>query len=86
MQLVTLSSQNQITIPVEILRAFNVKSGDKLLIEKEAQAIKIKAAGESVVNRLAGSINIPKSKQGVHFDKVLKQTKKRVARKLANEK
>lgn len=80
-----LSAKNQITLPKFFLELLNVRSGDKLLLDIEKDEIKIKPLGKSIVSTIAGSINIPKEKKGIPYDKVLEITKKRVAKRLAKK-
>lgn len=82
---ITLSSKNQITIPKAILNIFGIKSGEKLLVQAEADAIKIKPMGTSIIEQLVGSVKIDDSKKGIPFEKVLEFTKRKVARELARK-
>lgn len=79
----TLSSKNQITIPKAILNHFDIKSGEKILVETDEDVIKLRPIGKSIVDQLAGSVKIPKSKKGIPYEKILEETKRIVARKLA---
>ena len=83
MHTITLSSKNQITLPKFILDMFRIKSGEKLLVEAERDAIRIRPVGKSIVNQLVGSVKIPDAKKGIPYTVALDATKKIVARKLA---
>lgn len=81
----TISIKNQITLPKFILELLGLQSGEKLLVEAEKGEIKLKPAGKSIVDAVAGSIKIAEDKKGIPFEKVLSVTKQRVAEKLATE-
>lgn len=53
------------------------------MIEIEENQINLKPAKKSIIDLLAKSIKVAKSKKGVSFEKALAHTKKTVARQLA---
>ncbi|MBL7078174.1 AbrB/MazE/SpoVT family DNA-binding domain-containing protein [Candidatus Shapirobacteria bacterium] len=79
----TLSSKNQVTLPKFFLQMLGLSGGDRLLIEIEENQINLKPAKKSIIDLLAKSIKVAKSKKGVSFEKALAHTKKTVARQLA---
>ncbi len=70
----TLTSKGQITIPVKILKAKNLKKGQKLLFGIENDRIFIETP-EGMVNRLAGSVTIPSKFKNVPIDKAIELAK-----------
>lgn len=81
----TLSTKNQITFPKFILEALKIRSGDQLLVEEEKDKIVVRPVREDIIDSLAKSIKIPKSKKGIPFERALSFTKKIVAKKLATQ-
>lgn len=88
MRIVTLSSKNQITIPIALLQQLQVYPRSKLLITAEKDAIVAKPLKKSVAHELAGSLTkyVHPSKLGVPFNVIMEETKRMVAKKLATEK
>jgi len=78
-----ISSKYQITLPVSILHALSLKKGDIVTISANDKEINIKPVGDSLIDNIAGSINIASDKRGVPYSQALKDTKKLVAAKLA---
>lgn len=87
MNIVKISSKNQITLPVRLLNDLGVKANDKLLLEKKEDVLVVKPITISIVDELAGSLNkyIKPEKLGKPFSEIRKETQKIVARKLALE-
>lgn len=56
MPVVTVSSKNQITLPVEIVRAFDIKPGEKLIIEGIQWRIVMMKESENRLERYVGSL------------------------------
>lgn len=87
MNIVKISSKNQITIPKEVLESLGVESQSRLLLQKESGNIVLKPIKGSIVEELGGSLKkyTKPSMLGVPFSKIMEVTKKRVAKKLAEE-
>ena len=85
MQLVTISSKRQITIPKKYLDEFSFNG--KAILEKEDGKLTIKPVKESIVEETAGSLAkyIPASKRGLEWNKVMAETKKITANKLVSQ-
>lgn len=85
MQLVTISSKRQITIPKRMLSSIGMRPKDKLLIDDVGDILVIKGISKSVVDQTAGSLTkyIPASKRNKSFAKIMRETKKAAAKKLA---
>lgn len=84
MNIVTLSSKRQITLPNHLLLSIGVKPQSKMLIRIEKDTLVIKPLGMSVVKEVAGSLSkyVPAVKRGVPFAKIMKETQKKAAEEL----
>lgn len=87
MQLVTISSQRQITIPADMLGQLGVNKKDKLFLTIEEKKLIAKPQKGSAVKRLAGSLShlIPKSKLKISTQKAIKLAKITAAKETADE-
>lgn len=87
MQLVTISSQRQITIPVNMLDQLGVDKKDRLFLTIEGKNLIAKPQKGNLVNRLAGSLNhlVPKSKLKISTQKAIGLAKDIAAKEIANE-
>ena len=82
MQIITISSKNQITLPSKKLKSLGF--GKKAILETEHGAIKITPVKESIVGELAGSLKkyTKKSKLGRKWTEIIDETKKSTALRL----
>lgn len=87
MQLVTISSQRQITIPADMLGQLGVDKQDRLFLSIEEKKLVAKPQKGSVVKRLAGSLNhlVAKSKLKISTQKAIGLAKDIAAIEIANE-
>ena len=87
MQLVTISSQRQITLPVDMLNQLGVDKKDKLFLTVEGERMIAKPQKGSLVNQLAGSLNylVSKSKLRVSTSKAIRLAKDIAVKEIANE-
>jgi len=87
MQLVTISSQRQITIPVDMLGQLGVDKKDKLFLTIEEEKLVAKPQKGSVVDRLAGSLNhlVSKSMLKIPTHKAIEIARDIAAKEIANE-
>lgn len=87
MQLVTISSQRQITIPANILEELGLEEKDKLFLTIEEKKLVAQPRKGSMVKRLAGSLNhlIPRSKLKIPTDKAIEKAMEIMAKEIANE-
>ncbi len=87
MQLVTISSQRQITIPISMLEELGLAGKDKLLLTVEENQLVAKPKRGSMVARLAGSLNhlVPKSKLKVPTEKAIEKAMEIMAKEIVNE-
>ena len=79
----TISSKNQITIPKLLLESLNIKSGDRVLVGEKNKKIFLEPVRGNLVDRLAGSVVVAPEKRGVPFRRVIAETRKMVAKRLA---
>lgn len=73
-RLATITSKRQLTIPAEIFRCLNFKQGQKVLLREENGELKIEKA-VTLVNRLAGSVKIPKKYAKLSVDAIRQKAK-----------
>ena len=87
MQIVTISSQRQITLPERLLAEIDVEKRDKLVLRVESGTIVAEPVRSSVVEEVAGSLlnKIPAAKRGKPFKVIEQKVKDIAARELANE-
>lgn len=88
MTLVTISSKNQITIPVDYLRALDLKPGERFLIDKRDEKLVFEPVRGSIIDELAGSLEkfIPVNKKRIPIDEAIKRAKIMHARKVTANK
>lgn len=72
MHLAKISSQNQITIPVGIMRQLGLKQADRVVVTVEQDKIVLVPQEESVVEELAGSLDeyVAEDKKGKSWEKI----------------
>lgn len=75
MQQATITSKRQLTIPINIFKKANLKSNSKVIIEYTKGGILIKPSTD-IVESLAASVDIPKSKKGVSSEIAIEEAKK----------
>lgn len=85
MKIATISSKRQITLPKDILENLHVDRGSKVVLYPDRNILLIKPLKNSIVEQTAGSLAhlVPPEKRGVPWAKVMKETQKIVAKKLA---
>jgi len=72
----TVTSKNQITIPAKIARKLNLKAGEKVSIAENKGEIVITPA-VALVEKLAGSIKVPKHLKGRDIDELIEEAKEK---------
>jgi len=70
-----ITSKRQLTIPVSVFKKQGFRSNTKVTIEELKGGLLIKPAS-SLLDDLAGSVKVPKSKQGISAEKAIKEAKK----------
>lgn len=87
MRVTTISSKQQITIPMELLLALNMKPQGKVLLEPDGKKLVIRSLKNSIVEETAGSLTkyVRPAKLGKPFSEILEITKKKVAGEIARK-
>lgn len=87
MRIVTLSSKRQITLPVYMLNSLGIEPRSKILIEEGKENITLKPLKRSIIDEVAGSLSkfVPASKKGKFFSEIMEETKRIVAKQLAQK-
>ena len=88
MNIVTLSSKYQVTLPMVMVRQLGLGPQSKLFLDQEEETVVLKPIKNSIVAETAGSLNkyVPVSKLGKSWAEIMAETKKITARKLAGKK
>lgn len=85
MNIVTLSSKNQITLPIELLASLDIAPREKLLVDTKDNLLVLKPLKTSMIDEVASSLtkHISSSRLGIPLSIVFNKTKKITAKKLA---
>ena len=75
MQVATITSKRQLTIPVNMFKAVGFEVGQKVIVTKLDDALKIERP-LNLLSKLAGSVTLPKHLKGVNLEKVIKKAKR----------
>ena len=70
MQIATITSKNQLTLPVDIVRKIGLKVGQKVIVSEEGGKVVITPA-EDLVEELAGSLKMPKKWKGRSMEEII---------------
>jgi len=73
-QVATITSKRQLTIPVAIFQNLNLQKGQKVIVSEEEDSIKIEPA-MALLDRLAGSVRVPKRFKGLSPNEIIKKAK-----------
>ena len=76
MQMATITSKRQLTIPASIFKRVGFSEGDRVLIEETTEGLLIRSSLQSVTE-LAGSVSIPKHLKNLDLDEVILLAKSR---------
>ncbi len=74
MQMATITSKRQLTIPSSIFRSLGFKEGEKVLISEEDGAMRVVSA-LSLIEKLAGSVKIPARYKGLSINQMIAKAK-----------
>lgn len=87
MKIVTISSKNQITLPVSVMAALGLTAKSKVFIRAKDDKVVIEPVKKSVVEKVGGSLThlVPKDKLGVSLKEIDEVTRNAVARHLATK-
>jgi AbrB family looped-hinge helix DNA binding protein len=72
--LATITDKRQVTIPVDVYRVMNMKKGQKVVIRVKDRIISMEPA-EDLVEKLAGSVEIPTRYKNMGVDKIIANAK-----------
>lgn len=67
--LATITSKRRLTIPVDLYKQMNFQKGQRVVISKASDGIKVEPAA-GIVERLFGSVKVPIKLKGLSFDKI----------------
>lgn len=73
--LATITSKRQLTIPVDLYNQLAFREGQKVIISKMDDGIRVEPA-LALVSRLAGSIKLPKKFKDMTIDQIIAKAKK----------
>lgn len=87
MNIVTVSSKNQITLPKSILSFMGIRPSEKLMIEYKDEELILKPLSISIIDQVAGSLtsHVSSYKFKKSFNQILTETRKKVSRKLVKK-
>lgn len=74
-QAVRITSKRQICIPVSIFNKVGLKKGDRLIVEIEEDKIILQKA-QSLLDKIAGSIKLPRKFKDKPLNEIIKLAKK----------
>lgn len=86
MQVATISSKRQITLPKDLLVSFGIKPGAHVILQSQKEGVLVQPLRKSIVEEVAGSLAsyIPSSKRNLPFSKIMEETRKKTAKKLVS--
>lgn len=70
----TITSKNQITLPIKISQSLNLKPGEKILFSEENGRV-VMTPAVKLVEELAGSVPMPKRWKGKDIDEIIELAK-----------
>ncbi len=72
--LVTITSKRQLTIPVRLFKKLNLKEGQKVIVSEEKGKLTVSPALE-MVRQLAGSVKVPERLKNKDIDEAIRTAK-----------
>lgn len=84
MRIATISSKRQITLAQSLLEKYQLYPSSKVFIEEKKEGLMVKPIRKNVIEETFGlfSSYITKDKKGLSYKKIIKETKKLIAKKL----
>jgi bifunctional DNA-binding transcriptional regulator/antitoxin component of YhaV-PrlF toxin-antitoxin module len=73
-QTATITSKRQLTIPVSMYKKMGLKNGQKVVVSYMNNELRVQSALD-LVDRLAGSVQIPDKFRGVPIDTIVSRSK-----------
>lgn len=85
MRVTNFSTKQQLTFSKQELEILGLRNKGQVIIQREKDMLLIKPVKNSIVDQTAGSLTkyVPRSLQGIPLQKILMETKKKTAQKLA---
>lgn len=78
--LATITSKRQLTIPADLFRKLNLQEKQKVIVSEEDGSMKITSA-LALLDKLAGSVKLPKKYKRVPTDEMIERAKREYFRK-----
>lgn len=72
--LATITDKRQVTIPVDVYRAMEMKKGQKVVVQVNDRIISMRPV-EDIVEKLAGSVKLPTKYKGVKIEEIVNRAK-----------
>lgn len=79
MQMATITSKRQLTIPSKIFKKAGIGIGERVVVQEVEDGLLIKSAMR-LVEELGGSVSVPQRLRGVDIDKAVEIAKERYFR------
>jgi len=73
--LATITSKRQLTIPISVFKKLGFRSNARVIVEESRGGLLIKPA-ISLIDELAGSVEVSRSKKGISAEKAIKEAKR----------
>lgn len=73
-QMATITSKKQLTLPAALFKKAGFRIGQKVIVSEENGSLRIESA-EALVEKLAGSVPIPKKWQGKNLDQIIDEAR-----------
>ena len=70
----TITSKRQLTIPVSIFNELGLSNVRTMIIEKNNDSLLLTPV-KDLINKLSGSVTIPKKYQGLSMDEIIENSK-----------
>ena len=70
----TVTSKRQLTIPAELYKALDLKSGSKVSLTLNQDTVTLEPI-DKILNRLQGSIKLPKRFRGMDIEQIIQTAK-----------
>ncbi|MCL5675708.1 MAG: AbrB/MazE/SpoVT family DNA-binding domain-containing protein [Patescibacteria group bacterium] len=78
--LATITSKNQLTLPIVLFKKAGFRVGQKISVSEESGRLVLTPA-EMLIEELAGSLKMPKKWKGKSLDRIIEESKKEYFKK-----
>lgn len=82
--ILTVTTKNQVTFPIEMLAQLNINKGDRLFFRVRGKALEIEKLGEGLRD-LQGILSLTPVGRKLDLEGVIKKAEKKEARRLVDE-